>query len=59
MERVGGFFVSISRNKESLTINLKHPEDVVIVKKFVKKPHVVVENFRPSAIGTVGVDYET
>jgi crotonobetainyl-CoA:carnitine CoA-transferase CaiB-like acyl-CoA transferase len=58
-QRAGGFFLSISRNKKSLTLNLKHPKGVAIVKELVKNSHVVIENFRPGVMDRLGLGYET
>jgi len=58
-QRAGGFFLSISRNKKSLTLNLKHPKGVAIVKELVKNAHVVIENFRPGVMDRLGLGYET
>jgi CoA:oxalate CoA-transferase len=57
--RAGGFFLSISRNKKSVTLNLKHPKGVAIVRELVKNAHVVIENFRPGVMDRLGLDYET
>ncbi len=57
--RAGGFFLSISRNKKSVTLNLKHPKGGAIVKELVKNAHVVIENFRPGVMDRLGLDYET
>jgi CoA:oxalate CoA-transferase len=57
-QRAGGFFLSISRNKKSLTLNLKHPKGVAIVKELVKNAHVVIENFRPGVMERLGIGYD-
>jgi len=51
------FFISINRNKKSITLNLKHPEGVKILKQLVRKSDVLVENFRPGVAERLGVDY--
>lgn len=56
--QAGGYFLSISRNKKSLTLNLKHPEGIKIVKELVKISDVVVENFRPAVMDRLGLGYE-
>ena len=35
-----------ARNKQSVTINLKHPEGIGIVRKLVAEADIVVENFQ-------------
>ena len=57
--KAGGFFLSISRNKKSITVNLKHPEGVRIVEELAKTAHVVIENFRPGVMDRLGLGYES
>ena len=53
-----GYFMSINRNKESMTVNLKSPEGKEIIKAMVKEVDVVVENFRPGTMKKLGLDYD-
>jgi CoA:oxalate CoA-transferase len=55
--QAGGFFLSIGRNKKSITIDLKRPKGVEIVKELVKKSDVVLENFRPGVMDRLGLGY--
>ena len=54
---VSGFFVSINRNKKSLTLNLKAQRGVDLLKQLVRRADVFVENFRPGVAERLGVDY--
>ena len=47
------------RNKRSITLNLKEPEGIQLLKKLIDKADVVVENFRPDVKFRLGIDYET
>jgi formyl-CoA transferase len=47
------------RNKRSITLNLKEPEGILILKKLIASADVVVENFRPDVKFRLGIDYET
>ncbi|MBK6907322.1 MAG: CoA transferase [Rhodocyclaceae bacterium] len=47
-----------SRNKRSVTVNLKHPEGVRIVRELVAKADIVVENFRPGVLEKLGLGWE-
>ena len=51
-------FQNLHRNKRGMTLNLKSPEGVAILKKLVAKADVVVENFRPDVKDRLGIDYE-
>ena len=52
------YFMSLNRNKESLTLNLKAPEGKEIIKELVKHVDVLVENFRPGTMEKLGLGYE-
>ena len=58
-ERHGPDFQNLHRNKRSLTLNLKSPEGVAIIKRLVAQADVVVENYRPDVKFRLGVDYES
>ncbi|ANC79898.1 CaiB/BaiF CoA transferase family protein [Pseudomonas putida] len=47
-----------SRNKRSLTLNLKEPEAQGIVRRLVAEADVLVENFRPGTLESWGLGYE-
>lgn len=53
------YFMSLNRNKRSITLNLKHETGKDILKKLVKKVDVIVENFRPGTMEKLGLGYET
>ncbi len=57
--RHGPDFQNLQRNKRSLTLDLKSPDGVGILKRLVEKADVVVENFRPDVKFRLGIDYET
>ena len=52
------YFLSINRNKRSLTLNLKEPVGRDIFMKLAKDADVVVENFTPGVADRLGIDYE-
>lgn len=47
-----------ARNKQSITINLKHPEGIAIVKQLVSEADIVVENFRPGVLEKLGLGWD-
>jgi formyl-CoA transferase len=47
------------RNKRSITLNLKEPEGIALLKQLIAKADVVVENFRPDVKFRLGIDYES
>jgi formyl-CoA transferase len=44
-----------SRNKQSLALDLKHPEAQAIVRQLVRDADVLIENFRPGAMEAWGL----
>ena len=57
--RDGSDFQNVHRNKRGMTLNLKSPEGVAILKKLAQNADVVVENYRPDVKRKLGIDYET
>ena len=51
------YFLSINRNKESLTLNLKHPEAASLAARLAERADVLVENFRPGTLDRFGLGY--
>ena len=48
------YFLSINRNKESLTLDLKQPEAQRILEQLLDRADVLVENFRPGTMDRLG-----
>ena len=48
-------FLSCNRNKRSLSVDLKRPGGLEVVKKLVATADVLVQNFRPGAIERMGL----
>ncbi|HZQ63275.1 MAG TPA: CoA transferase [Casimicrobiaceae bacterium] len=46
------------RNKRSITLNLKEPEGIAVLKKLVERADVLLENFRPDVKSRLGIDYD-
>ena len=58
IESESAYYLSINRNKRSLTLNLRDPEAKEIFLKLARSADVVVENFTPGVMGRFGLDYE-
>jgi crotonobetainyl-CoA:carnitine CoA-transferase CaiB-like acyl-CoA transferase len=52
------YFLSINRNKESLTLDLKHPDGRRVLERLLERADVLVENFRPGTLARLGLGYE-
>ena len=51
------YFLSINRNKESLTLDFKAPAGRAVLDTLVARADVLVENFRPGTLARQGLDY--
>jgi crotonobetainyl-CoA:carnitine CoA-transferase CaiB-like acyl-CoA transferase len=56
---VAASFLAVNRGKRGLTLDLKRPEGVTVLKRLVATADVLVENYRPGVARRLGVDYET
>ena len=52
------YYLSINRNKRSMTLNLKHSKGREILLEMARGADVVLENFTPGVVSRLGVDYE-
>lgn len=60
-ERVRGlssYFVWCNRSKESLTLDIKHPEAALILSKLLAKADIFVQNLAPGATARLGLSFE-
>jgi crotonobetainyl-CoA:carnitine CoA-transferase CaiB-like acyl-CoA transferase len=53
------YFLSINRNKESVTLDFKKPEGRAVLDRLLADSDVLVENFRPGTLTKLGLDYES
>lgn len=57
-EGESSYFLSVNRNKRSMTLNLKSQKGKEILKELAKRSDVLVENFRPGTMDELGLGYE-
>lgn len=55
---LSSYFVWANRSKESLTLDLKHPEAKAILARLLAKTDVVVQNLAPGAAARLGLSIE-
>jgi itaconate CoA-transferase len=61
-ERVRGlssYFVWCNRSKESLTLDIKHPEAAAILQRLLAKADVLIQNLAPGAADRLGLSFES
>jgi len=59
VDGMSAYFISINRNKKSLTLDLKSEEGRQIFYELVRKSDIVIDNFRPGVHERLGIEYET
>lgn len=58
IDNESAYFLSINRNKKSITVNLKHPKGKEIIYRLAAVSDILIENFRPGVADRLGVGYE-
>ena len=53
------YYLSVNRNKRSIALDLKDPDDLAVARSIALRSDVVIENFRPGVMARAGLDYET
>ena len=51
-------FASVNRNKRSVALDLKNPDDIALLKSLVAKTDILVENYRPGVLPRLGLGYD-
>lgn len=57
--QVNASFLSLNRNKRSISLNLKSEEGQAVLYELVKGADVFLQNYRPGVARRLGVDYDT
>jgi crotonobetainyl-CoA:carnitine CoA-transferase CaiB-like acyl-CoA transferase len=57
--KMASSFLAVNANKRSITLDLRKPAAVEVIKRLVATADVVWENFRPGVMDRLGVGYET
>src|SRR5829696_9169907 len=52
------YFLSINRNKESLSLDFKHPLGRDVLERLIARADVLVENFKPGTIDRAGFGWD-
>lgn len=53
------FFQAFNRNKRSITLNLKHPEGMRLLRRLVGEADAILDNLRGDLPEKLGLDYES
>ncbi|WP_339520089.1 CaiB/BaiF CoA-transferase family protein [Pseudomonas proteolytica] len=55
---VSTYYLSCNRNKRGMCIDLRNPEGLATVQRLIDGADVVIENFKPGTLHSMGLDYE-
>lgn len=57
-EGFGCVFLTLNRNKRSLTLDLKRPSSKQVMERLVRSADILIESFRPGAMAAMGFGYD-
>ena len=56
---VSTYYLGINRNKRSIVLDLRDPDDQLVARRLAERADILVENFKPGQIARFGLDYES
>jgi crotonobetainyl-CoA:carnitine CoA-transferase CaiB-like acyl-CoA transferase len=56
---ISTYYLAVNRNKRSIALDLKNPDDLTVAQELARRADVLVENFRPGGLARFGLDYAT
>ncbi|MFD0577591.1 CaiB/BaiF CoA transferase family protein [Dactylosporangium darangshiense] len=56
---VSTYYLGINRNKRSIALDLRDPEDLAAARELAARADVFIENFKPGGLARFGLDYAT
>ena len=56
---VATYYMSINRNKRSIVLDFRDPDDVALAHELFRRADVALENFMPGTLAKFGLDYDT
>jgi crotonobetainyl-CoA:carnitine CoA-transferase CaiB-like acyl-CoA transferase len=58
-EGVATYYLGINRNKRSVVLDLKDPDDAALAHELARRADVLVENFKPGGLDRFTLDYDS
>ncbi|CAL9445143.1 CaiB/BaiF CoA transferase family protein [Streptomyces sp. enrichment culture] len=56
---VSTYYLAVNRNKHSVTLDFKDPDDLAAAQELAARADVVIENFKPGGLRRFGLDYDS
>ena len=54
---VSTYYLGVNRNKRSIALDFKDPDDLAAARELADRADIVLENFRPGGLARFGLDY--
>jgi crotonobetainyl-CoA:carnitine CoA-transferase CaiB-like acyl-CoA transferase len=55
---ISTYYLAINRNKRSVVLDFRDPDDLAAARELAARADVLVENFKPGGLARFGLDYE-
>ena len=55
---ISTYYLSINRNKRSIVLDLKNPDDLAVAKSLLRRADIALENFKPGGVDRLGLGYD-
>lgn len=56
---VSTYYLGVNRNKRSVALDLKDPDDAAAAQELARRADILIENFRPGGLARFGLDYDS
>src|SRR5579875_1446900 len=56
--QISHYFIAMNRGKRSITVDLKKPQGVEVIRRLAKTHDVVLTNYRPGVLDRLGLGYD-
>ena len=56
---VATYYLGVNRNKRSIALDLRDPEDARLARELASRADILLENFKPGGLFRFGLDYES
>src|SRR5689334_14581394 len=54
---ISTYYLGINRNKRSIALNLKDPDDQEVARALASRADIMIENFKPGGLARFGLDF--
>jgi len=55
---ISTYYLGINRNKRSIALNLKDPDDQEVARALAARADIMIENFKPGGLARFGLDFD-